>query len=602
MTHPLLRLAIALLSAALAASCGNGNDIVAGVGSGGTGGVAAGPISGFGSVIVNGTRFDDTGARVTINDVPDRAVSELRLGMMVEVQGTIDPSTLIGRADTIRAVLAVEGPVSSVNPAAGTLVVLEQSVRVDAGTVLEGLAGLDALAAGDIVQVSGLRDPSAGAVAATRVERRPPFTPGSTTFEVEGEVTAPTATTFRIGALTVNYALATQVDFPAGGLAAGLAVKVSSNALPSDGTLAASVVRVRAPVVPASGTRLELEGYVSNFISVASFSVGTQLVNATTAKFENGTAADLANGRRVEVEGTVTAGVLAATKLEFRSAAAESAAELEGPITDFLSIANFQVRGQRVDASGAAISGGTAAALANGRIVHVKGNLAGGVLVASQVEFKDTMPAEDTRITVEGAITDFVSAQSFRVNGQAVSTGASTVYSGGVAADLANGRRVIVDGILRTGVLNATLVTIKPVESAPVVSTEGVIANFISPANFTVNGQHIATGVNTLFTNGSAASLANGVRVSVKGTITAGVLNASLVDIKSSTAKEVEVEGYITNFVSVSNFKVNGQVVDASTAAFEGGTAAKLANGLKVHATGPVTAGVLKARKLEIDD
>jgi hypothetical protein len=255
-----------------------------------------------------------------------------------------------------------------------------------------------------------------------------------------------------------------------------------------------------------------------------------------------------------------------------------------------------------VDATGATIANGVASALANGRVVHVTGRITGGILVAAQVEFKDTMPAENTRLSVDGAITDYVSAQSFRVNGQAVSIWQTTVFAGGSAADLVNGRQVVVEGMLVSGVLNAATVTIKTPSAAQVVSTEGLIANFVSPASFTVNGQAVATNSNTLFTNGTAASLANGVRISVKGTIWSGVLNASNVEIKTSAPREVEVQGYITNYVSISNFKVNGQVVDAGTATFEGGTAAKLANGLKVHATGPVTAGVLKARKLEIDD
>lgn len=602
MTIDFIRPFAALLAAALISSCGGGGEIVAGVGSGGTGGIAAGPISGFGSVIVNGTRFDDTGASVTINDVPDRSVSELRLGMVVEVRGTIDAASLAGRAETIRAVLAVEGPVSAIDAAAGTLVVLEQRVRADASTVLEGFSGLPAIAPGDIVQISGLKDASAGVIAATRIERRPPFAAGSTMFEVEGEVSAPATTTFRLGALTVNYATATRIDFPAGGLSAGLGVKVTAKQPPAGGMLTATVVRVRAPAAPASGTRLEIEGYVSGFVSAATFSVGNQQVNATAAGFENGTAADLANGRRVEVEGTLAGNVLNATKVSLRSASSDASAELEGPITDFLSPANFKVRGQLVDATRATIANGTASALANGRVVQVKGNVSGGILVAARVEFKDTMPAEETRLTVEGSITDFVSAQSFRVNGQAVSTGQATIYVGGVAADLANGRRVSAEGTLRSGILNAALVTIKPVEVTPTVSTEGLIANFASPASFTVNGQRIAASAQTAYGNGSEASLANGVRVSVKGTIASGILNAASIEVKTAAAQEVEVEGYITNFVSVANFKVTGQVVDASTAAFEGGSAAKLANGLKVHATGPVSAGVLKARKLEIDD
>ena len=66
-------------------------------------------------------------------------------------------------------------------------------------------------------------------------------------------------------------------------------------------------------------------------------------------------------------------------------------------------------------------------------------------------------------------------------------------------------------------------------------------------------------------------------------------------------SEPAEVEGRITSFVSVANFKVEGQVVDATSARFSGGRASDLANGLQVHAKGPIVAGVLRATTLEID-
>jgi hypothetical protein len=81
------------------------------------------------------------------------------------------------------------------------------------------------------------------------------------------------------------------------------------------------------------------------------------------------------------------------------------------------------------------------------------------------------------------------------------------------------------------------------------------------------------------------------------------VLQAASVEFKARVGdgSKSEVEGYITQFVSASNFKVNGQVVDASAARYEHGTAADLANGLKVHATGTISSGVLRAALLQID-
>ncbi len=71
------------LCLALLAACGGGG----GVDTGGTGGavpaVASGPITGFGSVIVGGVRFDDSSAEVEDLDGTRRSRDELRLGMTV---------------------------------------------------------------------------------------------------------------------------------------------------------------------------------------------------------------------------------------------------------------------------------------------------------------------------------------------------------------------------------------------------------------------------------------------------------------------------------------------------------------------------------------
>jgi hypothetical protein len=111
-------------------------------GSGGTGVVSSGPITGFGSVIVGGVRFDDTAARVTIDGVPDRPVRDLRLGMVVEVRGDIDPGGTTGRASEIAAGYAVLGPVTDVQAAAGSFTALGQRIRVDAATILDGVSSV----------------------------------------------------------------------------------------------------------------------------------------------------------------------------------------------------------------------------------------------------------------------------------------------------------------------------------------------------------------------------------------------------------------------------------------------------------------------------
>jgi hypothetical protein len=75
------RLSIAVsICAALLAACGGG-----GVGTGGTGSFASGPITGFGSIIVNDVHYDESQARVEADDGSTRNPDDLRLGMVVEV-------------------------------------------------------------------------------------------------------------------------------------------------------------------------------------------------------------------------------------------------------------------------------------------------------------------------------------------------------------------------------------------------------------------------------------------------------------------------------------------------------------------------------------
>jgi hypothetical protein len=113
--------------------------------------------------------------------------------------------------------------------------------------------------------------------------------------------------------------------------------------------------------------------------TVVSFS-GTTLVQGSLDSLRNGT--------RVEVEGTVVGGVLVASRIEIETQDGSTVARVRGVVSDYVSIANFRVAGQKVDASGATFSGGVAADLANGRQVEARGAAVDGVLVAVQVTFR----------------------------------------------------------------------------------------------------------------------------------------------------------------------------------------------------------------------
>lgn len=384
-------------SAALALfGCGGGGgDSVAGVGSGGTGSFSSGPIRGFGSVIVNNVRYDDSAATIVGDAGAAASTSDLRLGMVVEVNGsgiTTDAATGQRRASASSISLRseIEGPLSAIDAAAGTLTVLGQQVRVTAATVFDDdlSGGLASLAVGQIVEVYGLMN-SAGQYTATRIEREDDAT---SHYKLRGTVSGldAAARTFRIGSAVVFYG---DVASQAGGLADGQYVRVELQTTPTAGPWRASRLQMASAgsAVPTTGTvAVELEGYVTAFTSSARFSVNGVAVDASgVARLPAG----LALGQRVEVKGVLANGQIAASEVELEDDDGDDDGfEVEGTITHIDTAARrFVVRGVAVDYAGARFEGGTAAQLAVGVKVEVKGQLSsdGTTLAAQEVEFDD---------------------------------------------------------------------------------------------------------------------------------------------------------------------------------------------------------------------
>ena len=173
--HALCALAAAV---ALASGCGGGGGADSGVGGGGTGSplsFSQGPITGFGSIIVNGVHFDDGAASVVDDDGNAlSAAQSLRLGTVVDVQGSAVADDM-ATASTIRVHVDLVGPVTAAYDAtAGRLAVLGQPVRVTSATALDGFSGgAAAIAAGSVVAVSSLYDTATGVYVATRIDPAP---------------------------------------------------------------------------------------------------------------------------------------------------------------------------------------------------------------------------------------------------------------------------------------------------------------------------------------------------------------------------------------------------------------------------------------------
>ncbi len=76
--------------------------------------ICEGPVATFGSIVVNGVRYDTNSAVFTIDDAPGLQ-NDLRVGNVVTVQGTIDDNGTTGIAEEVTLDDLVKGPVESIN-------------------------------------------------------------------------------------------------------------------------------------------------------------------------------------------------------------------------------------------------------------------------------------------------------------------------------------------------------------------------------------------------------------------------------------------------------------------------------------------------------
>jgi hypothetical protein len=286
---------------------------------GGTG-ISVGPITQFGSVFVNGVEFSTTGTLINKNGSPSDQ-SNLRIGMVVDVQGTFEANGTTGSATQIDFNDNLEGPIQSINTVDQSLIVMGQTVNVDAGTRYEVVTKFSDLQLGYVIEVSGLPQGD-GTILATYIELKSTSCSLGEEFEVKGTISGldTTARTFQIGDLVINYNTATFENLPSGGLSDGIFVEVQTTDCFNGGILIATKVEgLSAGVSGTKGTRVEMEGFVTRFISTIDFDVNGQPVSTTGATvYESGTSNDLALNARVEVEGKLDAnGVLIANKISF---------------------------------------------------------------------------------------------------------------------------------------------------------------------------------------------------------------------------------------------------------------------------------------------
>lgn len=314
--------------------CGDGGiGDLAGGGTGGTG-ISTGPITGFGSVHVDGVVFktDDEVAPgfktkkvakgVDHSNARDRDL--FRVGMVVTVRHGADDNN----ASEIDYDPRLRGPVESkVAGSVPALAVLGRTVLVDDAPLF---ASLDV---GNVVEVDGFVD-DRGRIRATYVDVTETAPTAREEFELSGYVAAadPSAGRFDLASLpdgvgevvAVSYSPDAVQDLPSGP-AEGVYVRITTlDAQPVNGVLRATGIYPASPRTSfPEGASVDLDGLVTRVRSVSgafvSFDLeGKEVQAGSSTEFIGGTATDIGSNVRVLVHGKETGGLLSAGTVLFR--------------------------------------------------------------------------------------------------------------------------------------------------------------------------------------------------------------------------------------------------------------------------------------------
>jgi Domain of unknown function (DUF5666) len=408
-----------LLAALTVAACGGGGGGVD-PGTGGTGSFSRGAITGFGSIIVNGVRHDNSSASVSDEDDedrPGRSNDDLKLGMVVTVSGTAGSGTGTATASVITFGSELKGPVQSINGSTmtatsttstgtgtgtgtptvvtgtQTLVILGQTVIVGTRTVFDPLSlpgGFADIKVGNVLEIHGHLDPAANKLMATRIN----LEDNANAYKITGNISSLStgSKSFKIGSETISYS-AINPDKLRVTPANGLTVKVRlSTSQTVTGTWDATRIKPAAKKAE-NRNKAELEGIITAFTNTSTFSVDGIPVDAGNARFDKGTAG-IKLGARVEVKGSIVDGTLIASRVKLEEDNDEdNRNELHCVVTDLVAIdKTFKACGVIVKYSDATtFKDGRVEDLKNGAKVEVKGTLApGGTTVqAASIEFEN---------------------------------------------------------------------------------------------------------------------------------------------------------------------------------------------------------------------
>ena len=307
--------------------CGSGSSEVAGIdGSGAPAKIdTEGTVDGFGSIIVNGVKYETSKAQVIING---QSVMEdnLRAGYRVRIIGSIDDKTKVATADKIEFVPDLVGSITAIDLSAQQITVLNQIVQISNRTLFAASISPDdlrGLKMGDRIQVTGLVIQNK--LFAARVDL------STEVDQLAGTVSNLNIANqeFTLNGVMVNYSAASLVDISGNQLSNGLYLSVRGQLVGDK--LQATRVQGLTKTIDSQTQQFEREGIITRFASTSDFDVnGNKIITNAQTVYEKGTAADLQLGAQIEFKAQRSGNDWLATRIEFEQ---DDNRKLEGAIT-----------------------------------------------------------------------------------------------------------------------------------------------------------------------------------------------------------------------------------------------------------------------------
>lgn len=487
----------------LLSGCGGGAaglvDTIAKVGTGGSGN-ALGIVTGFGSLIVDGMRRNDSNASYT-NEADQGVAVAMPMTSVMLGQSAAFAYDASGNITSVMMSPEMVGIVSAVSASNITVLGMNITANIDPAlgpvTSFVGYTSLANVQVGDRIEAHGLlKTDSQGKpyLQATLIVQKP----STSGVRLTGIVTQHNAAagSFVIGNQTITLLSATLS--PAGmSLANGELVTVWSDKAPVGNVITASNIRIKLPA--QSSGNVSLSGPIASFVSNSSFKLGNVTVDASAATLAP-SGASLTNDTYVVVTGgyDATTNKLTASNIAVFTASAPTSVEVHGMVANFVSSSSFTLRGVVIDASNATYTGGAASQLANGVFLEVHGTVANNVVRATSVQFVAFTPSQAPNgsiIEIGGMLSSYdAKTGAFTMNMSNGGTmdgnmGTGAVFRNGSVASLVVGQAVSIAGMFNNNSLSGVDVNILASQpSAPgTLQMSGVISN-ITSTSFMLNG------------------------------------------------------------------------------------------------------------------